>query len=369
MSLIVILILCIIYIPTVVLLSFTPYLTRKTESFGVSVTEEIYHSPELRRMRKRYAWTNGLGSMLIPGSLILFHTLLSLSETGQMILLLVHIFALTLFSFLLYTWFHRRMRVLKTAQNWMDPKLQRIVVNMNRKTPRSRLSALWYIPHILVVAATVATGLLFYDDFPAKLVMKLDLNGQPLRIEDKSYRNILFPAAVQSFILIMHILIHYSITRAKQQIDPADPETSHMRSVLFRNIMERYMFIIGFLLVSLFYFVQLNFLFTWDHTIVISVSLGIVGIILIYSIWLSFTTGQGGSRIKLPRDGEQTGNIQVDDDRFWKLGVLYYNPEDPSLFVEKRFGVGWTVNNARPAVWVVSAVIVAIPILLAVWLV
>ena len=33
-----------------------------------------------------------------------------------------------------------------------------------------------------------------------------------------------------------------------------------------------------------------------------------------------------------------------DDDKYWVLGCFYYNPNDPSTFVQKRFGIGWTVN-------------------------
>ena len=33
-----------------------------------------------------------------------------------------------------------------------------------------------------------------------------------------------------------------------------------------------------------------------------------------------------------------------DDDSLWIFGCIYNNPDDPSLFVNKRFGAGWTVN-------------------------
>jgi uncharacterized membrane protein len=38
-------------------------------------------------------------------------------------------------------------------------------------------------------------------------------------------------------------------------------------------------------------------------------------------------------------------------DEHWVAGVFYYNPQDPALWVEKRFGIGWTLNFARPASW------------------
>jgi uncharacterized membrane protein len=49
--------------------------------------------------------------------------------------------------------------------------------------------------------------------------------------------------------------------------------------------------------------------------------------------------------------GEKGSEILIDDDRYWKLGAFYYNPEDPSIFVEKRFGIGWTLNFARAVSW------------------
>lgn len=35
----------------------------------------------------------------------------------------------------------------------------------------------------------------------------------------------------------------------------------------------------------------------------------------------------------------------------WKWGLFYYNPGDPALFVEKKHGVGWTLNFANRWSW------------------
>ncbi len=37
-----------------------------------------------------------------------------------------------------------------------------------------------------------------------------------------------------------------------------------------------------------------------------------------------------------------------DDDQYWYAGVFYNNPDDPALFVPKRFGLGWTLNFGHP---------------------
>ncbi len=36
------------------------------------------------------------------------------------------------------------------------------------------------------------------------------------------------------------------------------------------------------------------------------------------------------------------------DNRLWKYGAFYVNRDDPSMFVEKRFGLGYTINFANP---------------------
>ena len=40
--------------------------------------------------------------------------------------------------------------------------------------------------------------------------------------------------------------------------------------------------------------------------------------------------------------------------------MIYANREDPSVFVPQRFGVGWTMNVARPATWLAIAGFAAI---------
>ena len=48
-------------------------------------------------------------------------------------------------------------------------------------------------------------------------------------------------------------------------------------------------------------------------------------------------------------------------DSCWKLGLFYYNPGDSALFVEKRIGIGYTLNFARPVAWALMAMTLLIP--------
>jgi uncharacterized membrane protein len=64
--------------------------------------------------------------------------------------------------------------------------------------------------------------------------------------------------------------------------------------------------------------------------------------------------GQGGTQMAEsqsllihPPVGDRT------PDHCWKLGMFYYNPDDPSFIVEKRFGIGWTWNFGNRWSWLV----------------
>jgi uncharacterized membrane protein len=57
------------------------------------------------------------------------------------------------------------------------------------------------------------------------------------------------------------------------------------------------------------------------------------------------------------RTADSTGAMQEG----WKGGLVYYNPSDPSLMVEKQSGLGWTLNFARPAAWAILIGTLALP--------
>lgn len=51
-------------------------------------------------------------------------------------------------------------------------------------------------------------------------------------------------------------------------------------------------------------------------------------------------------------DRTEENNQAQDFSKHWKLGVFYWNPENPSHVVPKRFGTGYTFNFAARLAWV-----------------
>lgn len=69
------------------------------------------------------------------------------------------------------------------------------------------------------------------------------------------------------------------------------------------------------------------------------------------------------------KSGQCSGPVEKTPDECWKAGVVYYNPNDPVVFVERRVGFGYTMNFANPWSWALLgglvAVIASTPLVLA----
>jgi uncharacterized membrane protein len=85
---------------------------------------------------------------------------------------------------------------------------------------------------------------------------------------------------------------------------------------------------------------------------------------VVFAIVALIRLGQGGSRAEaLPQYISPIGDHTPDT--AWKCGLFYYNPADPSLIVEKRFGLGYTLNFGNRWSWVLTATLF-VPLILSI---
>lgn len=90
-----------------------------------------------------------------------------------------------------------------------------------------------------------------------------------------------------------------------------------------------------------------------------TIQIGFVLVILLLPVWMLAT-----GRFAQPG---QPGQGDRSPDEAWKLGLVYYNPDDPAVWVEKRFGVGYTLNFARATTWLIVGGFLALTVAIVVW--
>lgn len=162
MNAMMIILLVVIMIPVFISLIFIPYWTRKTESFGVSIPEAVYHSPELKSMRKSYAMLTAILSLIV---IVIFLLMGSYFQTEDRLSIVFSIIIgmFMIGSFFVYLKFHRVMKVLKEQSNWSEEKSQMLVVDTSFRDQKLTHSNLWFIISFIIAFASMFITFRFYD--------------------------------------------------------------------------------------------------------------------------------------------------------------------------------------------------------------
>jgi uncharacterized membrane protein len=88
------------------------------------------------------------------------------------------------------------------------------------------------------------------------------------------------------------------------------------------------------------------------------------GLVIVTLLVLFLPTQRSRSKADTPADRGLTGTAFHDDDQYWYGDFFYNNPDDPDVFVPKRYGMGWTVNfgNARGKLFMIGTLLLPLAI-------
>lgn len=353
----------VVFIPLFLIAIFMPYWTRRTESFGVTIPEEIYESPPLQKMRKQYALFTGIESVIATVILFLLGSIYATNDEAMGIAIGILVALFLIGSFFIYLKFHQEMKKLKQKENWAEERSQQIFVDTKFREKKLTYSNWWFFLPMIVAIGLIFITFQSYQQIPDQIPMQYNLQGEVTNAADKSYLSVLFAPAMIIYMALLFLFINVTIAKSKQQMDPSNPKSSIQRNIIFRRRWSAFLIITNFAMTLLFMMMQLSLIYPISQGGVFVSTMVMVAVIIIGAVILSITTGQGGSRIKENRAGNENVMNQ-DDDEHWKLGQFYFNKDDPALFLEKRFGIGWTINFARPSVWMILVLIIGSAFLL-----
>ncbi len=140
---------------------------------------------------------------------------------------------------------------------------------------------------------------------------------------------------------------------AKRAIRAGDSGVSYEAQQRFRKVMANFLAIVSLLITAMMMTLSIGSLrVAMKEVQTLSPLLDLIGIALVVlafggSLFIAIKYGQGGSRLERHvADAPLTDGLA--DNRFWILGTFYLNRDDPSLFVEHRFGLGYTINFGNP---------------------
>lgn len=333
-----------VYIILLILQILTPKMTRKNIYFGIRIPEEELNNEELKKIYIIYVIENILIS--IPSIALLSYWTYN---SNSPIVVTLTIFIYIVILFLVYLHGNNKMKKLKEEKEWKGFK-DEVVVDLKFSKNRASAASIsfwWFLIPVGIALINLIVGLNISSKLPKRIPTNWDFQGNITGYMDKNFF-IWFMPLVQLGMTGTMFFVCKIIGWSKQEISAKNPEESVKRNIIFRRIWSVYILVTNIVLNILFTlasFYSFGILGGSVNTIIILFFI-FTSLIILSSIIISIKVGQGGSRLKFDGHYEERNR---DDDRFWKLGsTIYYNPEDPALFIEKRFGVGWTVNAGRP---------------------
>lgn len=156
-------------------------------------------------------------------------------------------------------------------------------------------------------------------------------------------------------ILAAFSLIRYGISHWARSVHAREPEVA--RELQFRRTVSVMALVLEYLIA-----IQASWVTLIPHRRAVLMLPAVL--LLTFAVLLVLARlGQGGSRLTAIRASNSVPVGDRTEDRYWKLGILYFNPGDAAVIVEKRFGVGYTFNFARLTTWVIMSFLLLSPLI------
>ncbi|MEZ0106084.1 putative membrane protein [Catenulispora sp. EB89] len=342
----------------------TPALTPRTVQFGVRVPAERAGDPVVAAARRTYR--GGIGAVTVVAVLVgLFVGAVGAAVAGAVLVELVGSVAVYLVA-------RSQIATAKQDGRWFEGRTQITVTDTTLRTRPEPFPWLWTLPAVAVTVGTAIVGAIRYPHLPDRLVSHYDAGGHPTSYTAKTFVSAFGLVGVQVGITVLIVALAWVTARGKAALDAQDPHAAE-RHRRFVAAMTRCLLALAAASDLSMFFAALAMWTVMGSTGFFPVLLiAPIAVATVALVVVTVRVGQGGSRLRVEgegggdggRDGSRGDAVNRDDDRYWKLGLLYYNHDDPSVFVPKRFGVGWTINFARPAGTGMIVGLLLIPIVL-----
>lgn len=354
-----------VFLIILILQFMMPKLIRKEIPFGIRIPEEEVDNPLLKEVYKSYI--KEISLTILPCTIIICVFLL---YKFNEIVLTAGIVGILLISTIIYYRAHKKVEKIKNENNWIEGKKQIVVVNTSiakEKNSKNLVSALWFVIPVIIIAINFYFAFKQYDILPDRIPVRWDFDGKITGWEDKSFKTLFLLPIIQIINTTILFFAYKSIGWAKKQISVINPEESLERNRLFRLIWSGY--IVGLcILINLMFtisYLPIIQVIKMNSNALIAIEVILPIIIIVPAVVISIKVGQGGSRINLKKKKKPNDNIiDRNDDRFWKMGLFYVNKNDPSIFIEKRFGIGFTFNYGRIESYLITGGIILFVIII-----
>lgn len=337
-------------------------INKKSIFYGVRIPIGYEKNEKLIKFHKKYQ-----SSLIISFTILLIIlTVINLNVSDEIAISLIapNAFLSLAVIAINYLIIYSKIKQLKKIEGWSFDSKNVVVVDTSfrgkdEENKKIVISPWWFLVPVGIMIITVISILIKYQFILTKLPIQNNAVDQINQWGDNSL--------IALSITIIQVLINliffgsYKWTKkAKQSLNGGKIDEIKARSrkiryylsvsyLLLASYINLLIMVIGFSICGIIPTSLINSIGFTVYSILIPV------IIMVIVILAAAKENNKSKHIHNEEAGQQL--INRDDDKYYKFGSIYYNKNDPALFVEKRMGIGMTLNFARPAAKVFMGIV------------
>lgn len=316
-----------------------PLMRKRSLFFGVTVDEGFRNSGEAHGIARTFRILVWTGAALAIAALSLAGHMMSPG--------FISLGALIEVAFGIAAWIYAWRCVRPHSGSHISSER---VVTLGQKTPSLPGGILAIL--IPFAGPAAATWYLWsrYADLPARYPIHWNAAGQADRFASKSLLSVYFPPIMSTCVLLLLAVFALSIQYGSRRgISGEQPGWSAKHQRLNLLLLVAVMWILSVMLsipsFGPLFSAEVVRLATWCS---ITALLVVIAVFCVRMYRISM---------------QPTGGTDATPDECWRWGLVYYNPDDAALIVEKREGPGFTLNFGNTFSWVIVVLILLITIL------
>lgn len=339
----------IVMVPVIVLLAVLDYnmqkFTSKKVFYGVNIPEKYRGFEELKQIDKNYKRNIliSTAAVLIVQIALSLYANFTLNENLYLAAVTVPIILVVFLYYFIYYNSYKKVLAFKQEHiSTINPELKAEktqILDVDFIHERDKLvkkySLIYLIPILLVVASSVY-AFMNYDKIPEMMPTHFNFQGIADGFTLKTKTSFFAQIGMQVIVMVIVYLGSIYSLKARVKIDKNDSKSDIAHTIKYLNHLASGSFFILFAMALLFSSISFGLVNQEVNQMLVILS---TVLLLVSIVPLLFTS------YKLKKGNYSDASYTIDDDdKYWLLGGFYYNPDDPAAFVQKRFGIGWTVN-------------------------
>ncbi|MFD7494014.1 DUF1648 domain-containing protein [Streptomyces sp. NPDC059832] len=338
----------------------SPLLNPSAVPFGVRVPPDKARAAAVEEQRSRYR-----GAMLVAAAVVTVLASALGAALGTLTAGAAGSLLLCALAAALWVRAHRGIARAKAEGGWYGQARQGSVVDTSLRTDPVRFPWGWTVPALVVIAVSIAAGVVVYPGLPDRIALpERSSGGTVYHMYTTSVWTAFSLVLGQVLLTLTMAAVVAGLLRARADLDVARPVAGAARY-------RRYLIVTARSAMGITALVNLMLLglsaLIWSDTRSTVVTLAVTGVpfvaVLVVVARFVLRVGPFGSRLPEDTGEESTGLVARDDDRFWRgAGTIYVNADDPGVLVPKRVGIGWTVNFGNPRSLVVASLVLAVAV-------